>query len=144
MGSGSGSGADVPSVTSTTSAWPKYPPGAMAAASAARVGGQEEDGIPCRERGFAVAGDLVAVQRRGDMPVEFQADRVGGGLYRRGADGPETTRPAVLDEGAEKLDGPRGRQPRAGRLVVGGLVDVDQRVELGVERGERGILFERR
>src|SRR5689334_17235492 len=82
--------------TFTTRACPKYPPtgttprvGALSAArapgklrSAARVGGQEGDRVTRDERELRVAGHLVAVDGRDDVPVEGDAHRRGGRAER--------------------------------------------------------------
>src|SRR5580693_2022857 len=125
MSSGSGSTSLVPSVTSATSAWPKYPPGGMTV-SASCVGGHEVHRVARGQRSGAVAGDLIPVQGRGDVPVEHEARRIGGGAHGRGPDEsrvPGAAR-AASGEGAEELDRDLRCGAGARLLVVGGRFDV--------------------
>ena len=85
----------------------------------------------------AVPGDLVAVQRRHHVPVERQP----GGGRRAGHGGrADRLRAAVpVGQGAEPLDRHLRRRAGPGRLVVARLVDVDHRVEVGIERGQHRV-----
>ena len=66
------------------------------------------------------------------------SDDRGRGLGQRGRPDRARARARTGGDGTEALDGDLRRGPSAGLLVLGGLVDVDHRVELGVEgRDER-------
>src|SRR5919202_1636630 len=113
-------------------------------ASAARVGGQERHRVARRERRLRVARDLVAVERRDDVLVERQAGGGGRLAERRGADhGRVGQAVAEAAQPAEAPDRDLGRGTGAGGLVVVALVEVEDRIEARVERGEGGIAEQR-
>jgi hypothetical protein len=77
------------------------------------------------------------------VPVEREANRVGGGGHGGGADGPRAAGAAALREDPEELDGHLGRRPGAGGLVIGWLVHVEHGVKIRVERGEHRVSSQR-
>src|SRR4051812_47585723 len=95
------------------------------AGSAARVGGEERDGVARRERRLGIARDLVAVERRDDVLVEGQAAGGRRLAERRGAKargGGDAVAGAA--ERPEALDGDFGSGAAAGGVIVAGLVEV--------------------
>src|SRR3954454_14546396 len=102
--------------------------------SAAGVGGEERDRVAGRERRLGVARDLVAVERRDDVLVERQAARGRRLAERRGAQargGGDAVAGAA--QRAEALDRDLGSGAAAGGVVVAGLVEIEDRGEVGVE-----------
>src|SRR6202050_5847603 len=97
-----------------------------------RVGGQEEDGVARGEWRRPVAGDLVAVQRRRHVPVEYHGQGVGSTAPRGGADYVRSAGVSAFRERPEELDRNLGPWPGAGRRVVLGRIDVQQRVQVRV------------
>src|SRR5690349_2013224 len=133
-------------LTSTTSAQPKYPPGAMPrlyvahppGCSASGVGREERHRVAGDQRQPGIPHDVVAVDRRDHVPVEGEVDG-----RRRFAQAGRGHRPgsAPVDSGqrAEALDRDVGSGPGPGPLVLLPGVDVLHRVERRVGRGHRGI-----
>src|SRR6185503_18122806 len=118
-------------LTSTTSAQPKYPPGAMPrlyvahppGCSAPGVGREERHRVAGDQRQPGIPHDVVAVDRRDHVPVEGEVDG-----RRRFAQAGRGHRPgsAPVDSGqrAEALDRDVGSGPGPGPLVLLRGVDV--------------------
>ena len=78
------------------------------------------------------------------MPVEHDGQGVGGTAHGGGADHAGSAGVAVARTGPEELDGDLGGGPGAGRDVVRGSIDVQDRVQVRVERGQDRISSQRR
>ena len=78
------------------------------------------------------------------MPVEHDGHGVGRTTHRGGADRARSADTTSSGQSAEELDGNLGGGPGAGRDVIRGSVDVQDRVQVRVERGQHRVPSQRR